>query len=87
MFKSSLSLFLSKVYIQSLGCNFFPLTKQSVHNSHDILSFNSNILKQIDLLNQITKDNDEAMAELIQIDQSLFKSSKDLNTKLNNFTT
>jgi len=63
------------------------LTKQSVHNSHDILSFNSNILKQIDLLNQITKDNDEAMAELIQIDQSLFKSSKDLNTKLNNFTT
>ena len=63
------------------------LTKQSVHNSHDILSFNSNMLKQIDLLNQITKDNDEAMAELIQIDQSLFKSSKDLNTKLNNFTT
>jgi len=63
------------------------LTKQSVHNSHDILSFNSNILKQIDLLNKITKDNDEAMAELIQIDQSLFKSSKDLNTKLNNFTT
>ncbi|MDX1809163.1 MAG: methyl-accepting chemotaxis protein [Sulfurospirillaceae bacterium] len=63
------------------------LTKQSVNNSHDILTFNGNILKQIDLLNKITKDNDEGMAELIQINQNLFKSAKDLNEKLNNFTT
>ena len=63
------------------------LTQKSVEGSHQILSHNSDMLKQIEMLNKISKENDNAMKDLSEITDKLYRSANDLNTKLNNFET
>ena len=63
------------------------LTQKSVEGSHQILSHNNDMLIQIEMLNQISQENDNAMKDLSEIKNKLYKSANDLNTKLNNFET
>ena len=63
------------------------LTQESVKNSHQILSYNSDVLEQIEILNTISKKNENGMVELSEIAMSLYKSAEELNSKLNNFRT
>ncbi|WP_345991590.1 methyl-accepting chemotaxis protein [Sulfurimonas sp. HSL-1716] len=63
------------------------LTEKSVEGSHMILSHNSDMLHQIDTLNDISKENDIGMKELSNIADNLYRSAKDLHTKLNRFKT
>ena len=63
------------------------LTQKSVEGSHQILSHNSDMLKQIEMLNKISQENDTAMKDLSEITDKLYRSANDLNTKLNNFKT
>ena len=63
------------------------LTEKSVQSSHEILTHNSDMLVQIETLNKISKENDLGMKELSDIADNLYRSAKDLNTKLNKFDT
>lgn len=63
------------------------LTEKSVKSSHEILTHNSDMLLQIEALNKISQENDLGMKELSDIADNLYRSAKDLNTKLNKFDT
>ena len=63
------------------------LTQRSVDGSHQILEYNKDMLKQIDLLNHISQENEKGIHELASIADNLTLSSGELNIKLNNFRT